>query len=280
MCSNYDYLLFENFELTKQTFVEEQNIFQKVRSIRNILNFKVGTLDIKSTYVCTTLHDFKCKYEQSRSYDKFSIIRTFNKLKPNEKSIINSSPDTRNLESAHLWHRDVRNNSNYNFGFEKVYRSISGTKILIAALKGLIMLQDTYGEDIKYFSKGDLSLKSTGVSLPRTVDALRAEDLISMSGVSFNDLQWYDASIRYLKEAIDVFISTTRVPYRSILTENLIHECLYLMKALYPVHHNEMLNKRDNPIGMDYKLFPLMINEGSVLSGPQFDSMLDILYLL
>ena len=38
LCFDVDFLLFENFELTKKSFVEEQSVFKSMAMVRNILN--------------------------------------------------------------------------------------------------------------------------------------------------------------------------------------------------------------------------------------------------
>ena len=172
------------------------------------------------------------------------------------------------------------------YDFEQVYSNTPRTKLLVAALKGLVMLQDTYSQDIKNFSRGELNLKSNEVLKSRRQDVLHVEDLASMSGVAFNDLHWYDASIRYLREAIEVFISTTRKAYHSDYFENFLHESLASMKKWYASYHNEMLNRIDNPIELNYKTFPVKINEGNgtlvlhILFGVKYSnfSSLDIDY--
>ena len=132
------------------------------------------------------------------------------------------------------------------------------------------MLEDTYAQDIKNFSRGELNVKSDVAIKTRSMDSLQVQDLVSMSGIAFNDLHWYDASIRYLKEAINMFVSTSRNPYRSSFFNSFLYESLISLKKWYPSYHNEMLDKMDNPIGLDYKLFPLMVNEGSTLNGSPF----------
>ena len=60
-----------------------------------------------------------------------------------------------------------------------------------------------------------LDLKNNELVKSRSVDSLQVEDLISMSGVAFNELKWYDASIRYLQQATEKFFSTSRNAYQS-----------------------------------------------------------------
>ena len=272
LCS-VDYLLFENFDLTKNTFVEEQNIFQNVLNIRNNLNLKYKELDTNGKYYREQLEDIKHNQTQLSFRKNLLEIRKIGKSKTTEDDVVHPKSATNNLEISQGMYLDIRKVINHNFGFENIYVNNTKTQLMIAALKGLMMLQDTYGLDIKHFSRGELDIKSNEKGRVRIMDSLQVEDLLSMSGISFNDLRWYDASIRYLKEATDIFVASAKETYRNSLFRNILDECLNAMKKLYPSYHNKMLEKMDNPIGTDYKLFPLPIDEGNNVNimGIMFD---------
>ena len=278
LCS-VDYLLFENFDLTKNTFVEEQNIFQNILNIRNSLNLKFKELDENGKYYREEVEGIKHNQSQISFRKNPLELRKVGKSETKEDGIIHSKPATNNLEISQWMYLDIRKSINHHFGFEKVYANNTETQLIIGALKGLMMLQDTYGLDIKSFSRGDLKIKSNEKVKYRTMDTLQVEDLVSMSGISFNDLHWYDASIRYLKEATDIFVATAKVTYRNSLFRNILDECLNTMKKLYPAYHNKMLEKMDNPIGTDYKLFPLPIDEGNMSALWNSCSMFKVLYV-
>ena len=263
LCS-IDYLLFENFDLTKNTFVEEQKLFQNVLTIRNSLNLKCKELVSKGNHNREQLENIKHKQTQLSLRKNLLELRKIANAKRPEDSVLQSESAKNNLEIFQWMYLDIRKSINLYFGFEKIYVNNTETQLIIAALKGLMMLQDTYGLDIKNFSKGELNIKSNEKVRYRNMDALQLEDLVSMSGISFNHLHWYDASIRYLKEATDIFVATAMERYSDSLFRNILVECLNVMKKLYPAYHNKMLDKMDNPIGTDYKLFPLPIDEGNM----------------
>ena len=257
-----DYLLFENFELTKTTFVEEQNIFQNVWKIRKSLNLKNQLLDTNGNKYQGQLQDIK--HNQTLTFRKYLFDRRKEvKSEIIQDDSISSSSVKSNIGMSHLMYRDIKHSFNHSFGFEKAYVNNTQTQLITSALKGLIMLQDTYGQNIKKFSRGKSNIKMSKELKDGVFDTLQVEDLVVMSGISFNELHWYDASIRYLKEAIEVFISTAKRSYRSSVFENILDECLSAMKKLYPAYHNKMLYKVGNAVGTDYKLFPLLLNEGS-----------------
>ena len=264
ICSKYDHLLFENFEMTKHTFVEEQTIFQNARNLKSIINLMFSEFDTNNRKTSNTLNKSTHKYDQSKLDIKSLDFRNIKKLKEEHNHITSSLLKRKQLQSSYLRYRYHTTKNNYSYDFEKIYSNIPRTELLIAALKGVIMLQDTYGPDIRRFSKGDLNLKNITFIRSRSSDVLQVEDLVSMSGIAFNDLHWYDTSIRYLKQAINKFSSTSRKPYNSSFFEHILQECLVLMKKWYSSYHNELLNKMGYPIKLDdYKLFPVMINEGN-----------------
>ena len=244
--SKFDYLLFENFELTKQTFVEELIVLKDVKNIGSVLRMVSSELDLKINRKAEPVYNLIFQYEQSILHYKFSIIKQM-------------------TESNTRLHEIRARYKNYfqSFNFERVYDDVSRIHIVIAALKGIIMLQDTYNLDIENFSKGNLDLKNNELVKSRSVDSLQVEDLISMSGVAFNELKWYDASIRYLQQATEKFFSTSRNAYQSSFFKEFLQECLALMTKWYPSYHNDMITKTNTSVGPDWKAFPLIVNEGT-----------------
>ena len=248
ICSKFDYLLFENFELTKQTFLEEQIVLKNIKNIGNVLRTIYSDLDLKVNRTSEPMYNLVSQYEQSILRDKSTFIQQMTEL-------------SKRLHEIRTSYKEYF--QTYLFGFEKVYGDITRIDILIAAQKGMIMLQDTYNLDLKLFSKGNLNLKNNQLVKSRSVDSLQVEDLISMSGVAFNEFQWYDASIRYLKQATDNFFSTSRNAYQSSLFKEFLQECLALMTKWYPSYHNDMITKTNTSVGPDWKAFPLIVNEGT-----------------
>ena len=246
ICSKFDYLLFENFELTKQTFAEEQIVVKNVKNIGKVLRMISSELDLKINIKSQPVYNSIFQYEQSIMHHKFSIIKQMTDLSKRLHEI-----------------RSSYKNYFQSFGFERVYGDVSRIHIVIAALKGIIMLQDTYNLDIKHFSKGKLNLRKNEFVKSRSVDSLKVDDLISMSGVAINELKWYDASIRYLKHATEKFFFTSRNAYQSNFFKDILQECLVLMTMWYPSYHNEMITKTNTSVGPDWKAFPLIVNEGT-----------------
>ena len=137
--------------------------------------------------------------------------------------------------------------------------NVSAQQIIDGALKGIIMLQETYDLEIKEFSKGHLHLKDRHMNTSRSIDSLQPDDIASMSIVAFNIYKWYDNSISYLKESIDLF--NTHLKQRRLLS-NKLPSLLLKMKEEFSTYHNEMLHKKQSFIGPNWRLYPYMVDKG------------------
>ena len=76
-----------------------------------------------------------------------------------------------------------------------------------------------------------------------------------------------------------MFVATAKETNLNSLFRNILDDCLNTMKKLYPTYHNKMLDKMDNPIGTDYKLFPLPIDEGNMSTLWELCSIFQEIYL-
>ena len=82
-----------------------------------------------------------------------------------------------------------------------------------------------------------------------------------MSKVAFDYYKWYDTGIKYLKEAIKMYYS--KLVNRSYIKNYLeIENRLLNMKNKYTLYHNDMLDKKINFIGPDWKMFPYKVDPG------------------
>ena len=246
MCSRYDYELFENFEMTKESFIKEQNIVRKLENIRQNLHqkryeiarylnyfsvFPAGEKDTKFQINRKLENWDGCKFEKLVQYTAFE-----NKL---SSFVIDYGTE------------NVTNYFNYN---------ISVQNIIDGSQKGLIMLHETYDLDIKGFAKGHLNLKGVTENRSRRIDSLQPDDLASMSTMAINTYKWYDNSIEYLKEAIHLF-NTLSNKERSELPSD-FESALLSMKDTYSTYHNEMLVKKQIFLGPDWKLYRSLVNNG------------------
>ena len=81
-----------------------------------------------------------------------------------------------------------------------------------------------------------------------------------MSTVALNDFNWVDNAVTYLKAAINEFYSSTEENRAS--HPDGFEESLLTAKNHLSIYHNEMLTKKDNPIGTEWKLHPYRVDPG------------------
>merc|ERR1712226_1168340 len=122
------------------------------------------------------------------------------------------------------------------------------------------MLQETYNLNMNLFSKGMVGDKNTFLS--RRIDSLHPDDLVLMSTIAIMTFRWYDNSLMYLEEAVNVL-------YRLSVTERnkwpfTFHSTMLNLTKSYSTAHNKMLNNNRKYIGSDWKSSPFFVKEGLV----------------
>ena len=252
-CSRYDFLLLENFEMTKKIFIKEQEIVKKLQINRQNLIRSIDVLDSRKGSKLR-VENYKDMY--------LNNIQKIDNLLEFKLNIVTDSHYSSKLNSLDIFSRHYHNfKSAYNFVWNYGFGiHVPVETIIDSAMKGLIMLQDTYEQDIKQFSKGHLSLKS-GMDLnDRQIDSLQVDDLASMSTIAFNYYKWYDTSLKYLKAAIDIFMSLSSKERKKL--QGNLGESLLKMKKEYPLYHNGLFKKKKSFIGADWKLFPSLVDTG------------------
>ena len=146
---------------------------------------------------------------------------------------------------------DLSFNFNYN---------VSDSMILHGAQKGLIMLHETYDLDIQDFAKGHLHEKTGIEDGSRRPDSLQPDDLASMSSIAFNTYKWYDNSLKYLKEAMDLLSNISKEKNQNIWAD--FENTLLIIKKHYSTYHNELFQKKGIFIGEDWKLYRNIVDIG------------------
>ena len=254
-CSRYDFLLFENFEYTRMLFIGEQETIKELQLNRRYLYQKMDYLNDRIYNNPVTPHRL------GTELSKTQLAMLDNSLGFQLKMVsdcLNSSRLSTFVISNQKYN-DFKTWYNYDFSFGHLAGTFVST-IMESAIKGLVMLQETYDQDITNFSRGHLHLKSGVDRNTRRMDSLQVDDLASMSTMAFNHYKWYDTGIRYLKTAIGLFESLS-IEERKELPSNL-EESLLLMKKQYPAYHNGLFNKKKNIIGPGWKLSPYLIDTG------------------
>ena len=254
----YQYYLFENFEMTKDCFIKEQGINKALQINRQNLHHKIDTLN-QRIYIdqqpSSTIGSNTQKRYTQNFHDKlkFTWRLIYNRYQFRKLSV---------WSNFHSLYHKVKDNFNFFFDFQKVYQR-STQEIMDGALKGLVMLQETYEQDIKDFSKGHLHIKhkNTIERTSRNIDSLQPDDLAAMSTLAFEYYKWYDNSLTYLKEALKSYYSLSHEQRREMPTED-FEKSLLTMKKHYTSYHNQLLQKKDNILGESWKLYPYPVDKG------------------
>ena len=151
MSEKYSFYFFDNFEMTKDCFIKEQNIVKGLRLSRETLHYNVHKLNrviynyynLSSIMACNTQRTHNKNLKKELHFTLTLLYRRYNFGKITVWS---------NIHHLYLKMKDILN---FSFNFERVYKR-STLDIVNGALKGLVMLQETYEQDIIDFSKGQL----------------------------------------------------------------------------------------------------------------------------
>ena len=150
------------------------------------------------------------------------------------------------------------------FSYEESYKNIESIRIIKSAIKGLIMLQQTYEQNVKDFANGVLSINNDKIYNFRSTDSLNPQDLALMSKIAFSDFNWYDSSVEYLRIALNMYLEAKK--RGQVRYGKKVEKHLFSMKARYPAYHNEVFGIMDNPIGPDWKLYPCLVDQGNFIA--------------
>ena len=151
--SLYEFLLFENFELTKMCFIQEQHNFGKLAGTRIRLHKIMYALRKYPNCIhCAT----KSKHRERKTFKNTSSFNT---------EVICSlrlSDLTKHVKINTVVKSNITNELKIErrpLDYKNCYGQYKKKEILKAAIKGVIMLQETFDQDSNEFSNGHLSLK-------------------------------------------------------------------------------------------------------------------------
>ena len=251
----YSYLLFENFEMTKESFKKEQKLFTALQVNRKNLHYKLDELNHWTTEKLPSIVGRNLQKTNEHTLENcfhISIKYMISTYFFRKKLFLNDfQPE----------HHRVGDKYDFVFDFEKMYRRTM-IDIMKGGLRGLVMLQETYEQDIQLFSKGHLRLKSNIDTNSRKIDSLKPDDLAAMSVLAFEFYKWYDNSLKYLKEALKSFYLSSYVKKNKDNVMDGLEIYLLSMKIHYSSYHNQLHSKKKNILGNGWKLYPYIVDEG------------------
>ena len=258
MCSRYDYLLFENFELTRAMFLKENEIVKSLEEQRenfprriHFLQSELSNIRHLETYSTSKLVPIhKQEHANPRRVKKIYESKILNKQLHNSKV-------------SYLMYFNSLHIREYLYSYDDLH-NLTAEEITLASLKGVVMLKESYIQDIKNYSKGNIRWKSGIKSNSRQIDTLQPQDMAAMSSIAFNTFKWHDTGLKCLKGAIDMFYSLAKTD--QIKLPRNLEDTLLKMKKYYPTFHNNVFRTRYNIIGPDWKVFPYAVNTGGKLT--------------
>ena len=100
------------------------------------------------------------------------------------------------------------------------------------------------------------------------IDTLKVDDLVLMSCVAINQMNWYDTALKYLKVALKQL--STPLEKMSFSLHHRLEETIDKMTQYYPSIHNDLFAKKMNSIGPGWKLFPFIVGKGNIPSNFYF----------
>ena len=236
--------MFENFELNRKIFVQEQEVVKLMRAVRKDLNNNV------------------LKIEQS--IKKFKYIHNDNIVK--RALLYHSSFHIKNLVGMlGIGNKDMAILNNTSI-FPKKY-DYDG------AVKAMVILQNTYHFDLaktrrRYSSSNhsptsELSYYDFSTSTTITFSAknfLCHDDFLIFAHRAANFYHFFDSSIDFLKEAFDALNDKSTTISLPPTTSSVLGYMLDLRK--YSLHlHNSYLVSQQKMIGKQFRVHPFIFNE-------------------
>ena len=173
---------------------------------------------------------------------------------------IESHLDKRRIET-----RKIRRLKNNILAVDIKY-PLSPAELLGGALRGVIILHETYDLNLERFIQGEL-LDNNDLSKSRKTDSLKKDDLALMAVEAFK-MDWYDSSIKYIN-------SSTSSYHQYLSEQNQDHYDFPKLKEIsleirrhYAKHHNNLVVQSKTTMdllseGIQWKLFPNLVDEGS-----------------
>ena len=251
ICGKYDFAVFENFEETRKIFSSEMKIVLFLGTINTDLAYRMGYLDQmikaeKTSYIFSSSHLFRLFIIGSRYYDVGLYIQS-------------------RLGREIIKRHKMRHSRNAIMALDIKY-PLPADELLSGALRGVMILHETYHLNLERFGRGEL-LDHATILKSRKSDSLKADDLAFMAVEAFK-MDCYDSSIKYINSSTNSYdrpvFGQKQVYYGSTQFEKMTLR----IRRYYAKHHNNLLlqsRTTAGPLseGVQWKLFPNIVDEGS-----------------
>ncbi len=128
------------------------------------------------------------------------------------------------------------------------------------AIRGLLIIKDTYQVRAEEMARGCMNLKSPSSRRYSTYcsQGLGAHDMVNLAGVALSN-GWIDDAISFTKEGLSILKKEKNVKKHPREIEHLRQ--LHKFKAMLPRINNDFLTKRRSLVGNGFKICPFLVDE-------------------
>ena len=246
----YDFAVFENFEETRNIFISEMKIVSFLDTISQIMSYRMRILNQiiktdKTAWIFTSRRLFGLLSIRSRIHDVSRYIKS-------------------HLGKRRIERHKIRHFKNNIMSLDIKY-PLSEDELLGGALRGVIILHETYGLNLEGFIRGEL-LDDYALSKSRKIDSLKKDDLALMAVEAFK-MDWYDSSIKYINSSTSSYYQHLSEKNQSHYSFPKFEETSLEIRRHYAKYHNNLLGQSKTTTdllgeGIQWKLFPNVVDEG------------------
>ncbi len=245
--SNFDYGLFENMEVTEAVFGEELILKDRLLAVREDLATQQLLLKASASALLTGGGG-------GGGGDLAQVARRLSSLaNVTEAARIRLGPASLPFE---------------------------GTASFRGALRGILMLKETYRIGARELASGRMELfspASFGRERFSSDFRLDAHDLVDLAGTAVMD-GWIDDAVELVRIGMEALEESGELRDESLPTHLRDHlEQLPAMRGFLPRVQNELLEKRRALVGKDFKILPYAIDENLERKEEQPEYLADVL---
>ena len=239
---NYDFGVFENFEVTKQNFIKERKMIKHLKCIRR---------RYKTNLVSMHQHILRSYLSCLNTPVSSNIVN--HKVAPGYEYDEKGVRIPRINISKECFIGNERNSIIFDYNY-----SLNALDILNRGKRGLILLQETYDLEFQELVERIFS-NSTSVYAHRKDNLLSPDDLLSMSNIAITDFKWIQSGLNYLIMAF-YLLNAMPMRHKNLLPRN-FGATLESMKTHISAH-NELLFDNHIMDLQDWKYSPYPNNKG------------------
>ena len=257
----YDYGLFENFEVTRRIFVDEQKLFQNLKSVRGELTRQRQMMMMLTTRGKTRLGPEEGHHDQTtpdddnnnntQSSGRGHILANFlmegRDLVGKSRSVVDQLRESVSVHEKEFPPPVLPKSNNTN----SAAAAASAVSDYEGAMKGMVVLLNTYNLDVAAFADGVISDK--GLQL-KSDHSLTVEDLVNLAVTAFKN-KWYNTAVKLMRVAI-VRLDPDRDFHDTFDRAHFDYVAMGIRET-----NNQHLLQKKRIWHLDYTLYPFLVDE-------------------